>query len=83
MRARRYLNGSPLPEHEGSSIPEWFTTASTRGLVDYDLNGRTRNNGGKLIVKHFKKSVTGNQCWVILITQLKLQQPGMFNQIKW
>ena len=30
-----------------------FTTASARGLFDYDLNNRTRNNLGKLIVKHF------------------------------
>ena len=29
-----------------------FTTASARGLFDYDLNDRTRNNGAKLIVKH-------------------------------
>ena len=27
-----------------------FTTASARGLFDYDLNDRTRNNGTKLIV---------------------------------
>ena len=35
-----------------------FTTASARGLFDYDLNDRTRNNGAKLIVKHFNTSVT-------------------------
>ena len=29
-----------------------FTTASARGLFDYDLNDSTRNNGAKLIVKH-------------------------------
>ena len=34
-----------------------FTTASARGLFDYDLNERTRNNGAKLIVKHFNTSV--------------------------
>ena len=34
-----------------------FTTASARGLFDYDLNNRTRNNGVKLIVKHFNTSV--------------------------
>ena len=34
-----------------------FTTASARGLFDYDLNDRTRNNGAKLIVKHFNTSV--------------------------
>ena len=34
-----------------------FTTASARGLFDYDLNDRTRNNGVKLIVKHFNTSV--------------------------
>ena len=37
-----------------------FTTASARGLFDYDLNDRTRNNGTKLIVKHFITSVTKN-----------------------
>ena len=34
-----------------------FTTASARGLFDYDLNDRTRNNGAKLIVKNFSTSV--------------------------
>ena len=34
-----------------------FTTASARGLFNYDLNDRTRNNGAKLIVKHFNTSV--------------------------
>ena len=34
-----------------------FTTASARGLFDYDHNDRTRNNGVKLIVKHFNTSV--------------------------
>ena len=34
-----------------------FTTASARRLFDYDLNDRTRNNGAKLIVKHFNTSV--------------------------
>ena len=34
-----------------------FTTASARGLFDYDLSDRTRNNGAKLIVKHFNTSV--------------------------
>ena len=34
-----------------------FTTASARGLFDYDLNDRTRNNGAKLCVKHFNTSV--------------------------
>ena len=29
------------------------TSASARWLFDYDLNDRTRNNGAKLIVKHF------------------------------
>ena len=32
-------------------------TASSRGLFDYDRNDRTRNNGAKLIVKHFNTSV--------------------------
>ena len=39
----KYLNG--------------FTTASARGLFDYDLNDRTRNNGTKLKVKYFNTSV--------------------------
>ena len=34
-----------------------FTTASARGLFEYDLNDRTRNNGAKLIVQHFNTSV--------------------------
>ena len=34
-----------------------FTTASARGLFDYDLKDRTRNNGAKLIVKHLNTSV--------------------------
>ena len=34
-----------------------FTTASARGFFYYDLNYRTRNNGAKLIVKHFITSV--------------------------
>ena len=32
-------------------------TASARGLFDYDLNDKTKNNGAKLIVKHFNSSV--------------------------
>ena len=34
-----------------------FTTASARGLFDYDLNDGTRNNRVKFIVKHFDTSV--------------------------
>ena len=34
-----------------------FTTASARGLFNYDLNDRTRNNGAKLIVKHYNTPV--------------------------
>ena len=34
-----------------------FTTASARGLFDYDPKDRTINNGAKLIVKHFNTSV--------------------------
>ena len=45
-----------------------FTTASARGLFDYDLNDRTRNNGAKLIVKHFNTSVA--QGGVILSSQI-------------
>ena len=39
----KYLNG--------------LTTASARGLFDNDPNDSTRNNGGKIIVKHFNTSV--------------------------
>ena len=34
-----------------------FSTASARGLFDYDRNDSTRNNGAKLIVKHLNTSV--------------------------
>ena len=34
-----------------------LTSAGARGLFDYDLNDRTRNNGAKPIVKHFNTSV--------------------------
>ena len=34
-----------------------FNNVSPIGLFDYDLNGRTRNNGKKLIVKRFNTSV--------------------------
>ena len=34
-----------------------FITASARGLFDYYLKDRTRNNGAKLIVKHSNTSV--------------------------
>ena len=34
-----------------------FTATSTRGIFDYDLNDRTRNNEAKLIIKHFNTSV--------------------------
>ena len=34
-----------------------FTTVSARGIFDYDLNDKTRNNGGKFIVKHFNTLV--------------------------
>ena len=37
-----------------------FTTASARGLFDYELNDRTRNNGAKLIVQHFNTLVAQN-----------------------
>ena len=53
-----------------------FTTDSARGLFDYDLNDRTRNNGAKLTVKHFNKSVEQH------FTELKYQQPGMPYQVK-
>ena len=42
-----------------------FTTASARGLFDYDFNDRTRNNKAKLSVKHFNTSVANT------FTQLK------------
>ena len=34
-----------------------FTTATARGLFDYDPSDRTINNGAKFIVKHFNTSV--------------------------
>ena len=34
-----------------------FNNVSPRGLFDYDLNDRTRNNGKKLIVKRFNTAV--------------------------
>ena len=34
-----------------------FTTDGARGLFDYVRNDRTRNNGAKLIVKHYNTSV--------------------------
>ena len=34
-----------------------FTTANARGLFDYDFKDKTRNNGVKLIVKHYNTSV--------------------------
>ena len=53
-----------VPHCEDNYIFEVFkylnesTTASARVLFDCDLNYRTRNNGAKLIVKHFNTSVT-------------------------
>ena len=44
-----------------------FTTASARGLFAFDLNDRKRNNGAKLIVKHFNISVA-QQFYPIKIT---------------
>ena len=55
LQPSRILKGTTVifynEEHNG------FTTASARGLYLYDLNDRTRNNGVKLIVKHFNISV--------------------------
>ena len=34
-----------------------FTASTARGLFDYAVNNRTRNNGAKLFVKHFNTSV--------------------------
>ena len=45
-----------------------FTSASARGLFDYDLNDRTRNNGAKLIVKHFNTSVAQHFCPIKITT---------------
>ena len=45
-----------------------FTTASARGLSDYDLNDRTRNNRAKLIVEYFNTSVA-QQFYPIKITK--------------
>ena len=53
-----------------------FTTASARGLFDYDLNDRRRNNGAKLITKHFNTSVAQH------FYPFKFQQPGMPYQMK-
>ena len=51
---QRRLRGQLI---EVFKYPNRFTTASARGLFDYDLNDRTRNNGAELIVKHFNTSV--------------------------
>ena len=51
---QRRLRGQLI---EVFKYPNEFTTASARGLFDYDLNDRTKNNGAKLIVKHFNTSV--------------------------
>ena len=53
-----------------------FTTASTRGLFDYDLIDRTRNNGAKVIVKHFNTSVAQH------FYQIKITSAGMPYQVK-
>ena len=39
-------------------LTDEFTRAFPRGLFDYDLNDKTKNNGAKLIVKRFNASVT-------------------------
>ena len=44
-----------------------FNIATARGLFDYALNDRTRNNRAKLIVKHFNTSV-GQHFYPIKIT---------------
>ena len=51
---QRRLRGQLI---EVSKYLNEFTNASARGLVDYDLNDRTRNNGAKLIIKHFNTSI--------------------------
>ena len=48
---------SLVQDYYRRSIPWQLPTASARGLFDYDLNDRTRNNGAKLGVKHFNTSV--------------------------
>ena len=50
---QRRLRGQPI---EVFKYMNRFTTASARGLFDYDLNTRTISNGSKLIVKHFNTS---------------------------
>ena len=45
-----------------------FTTASARGVFDYDLNNRTWNNGAKDIVKHFNTSVAQHFCPIKITT---------------
>ena len=51
---QRRLRGQII---EVFNYPNRFTPASARELFDYNLNDRTRNNGAKLIVKHFHISV--------------------------
>ena len=57
----KYLNG--------------FTTATARGLFEYDLNDRTRNILAKLIVKHFNISVA-QHFYPIKITTNRNVQPN-------
>ena len=39
-----------------------------RGLLDYDLHDRTRNNGAKFVVKHFNMSVAQHFNSIIITT---------------
>ena len=61
---QRRLRGQLI---EVSKYPKRLTTDSASGLFDCDFNDRTRNNGAKLIVKHFNTSVA-QQFYIIKMT---------------
>ena len=67
-----------------------FTTASARGHFDYDLNDRKRNNGAKLIVKHFNTSVAQyfyqikiTTTWNALSNEIVRQNSDIFSRLSW
>ena len=55
---RRRLRGQPIEQFK---YLNGFTTASARGLFDYDLNDRTRNNGEKYL-KTFQNIIAQHLC---------------------
>ena len=59
-----------------------FTTASARGLLDYDLNDRTRNNGAKLIAKHFNTSVAQHLFPIKITTTWNALRSEVVNSIR-